>query len=98
MLESQGYIAAGVETTSRAFDVLHGVRVDAMFIGLTQCEHEGMETINTAKRLQPGLKVLVASGSVQWASTYPSVDLFLRKPFSLDQLSTALDQLLSNRI
>lgn len=97
MLDSQSYIAVGVETSSRAFEVLQGVRVDVLLIGLTQCEREGTEIVNAAKNVQPGLKVIVASGIGQWLSSYPSVDLFLRKPFSLDQLHVAMDQLLSNR-
>jgi len=95
MLDAQGYIAAGVESTARALQVLQGVRVNVLLMSLAQCDLEGPQTLRIAKTLQPTLKVIVASGSGARTSTHPAIDLVVRKPFSMEEIRDALVQVLT---
>lgn len=56
----------------------------------------GVDFINYIKRKYPSIKIIMISGfsSVRDVALANGADVFLEKPFSLDELTGAIDQLL----
>lgn len=89
-------------TGSEAIEKLHETSFDALLLDLVMPGKGGIETIMDIRSIRPGLPIIVMSGKVTFgdASVTRLVEQYgalavLAKPFSSDDLRTALDQALA---
>ena len=97
LLEMQGYEADELSDGMEAIDRLD---LDAHRLDLVVLDYEmpllgGLETLNALRALQPGLKALlcIRKGKQGNVATLPEGVSFLKKPFTLHDLSEALDNI-----
>ncbi|MDV2990976.1 MAG: Sensor kinase CckA [Chroococcidiopsis sp. SAG 2025] len=97
-LEAHNYrtIAAnnGIEALSR-YREYHD-RAQLVLIDLMMPELDGMKTIARLRGLNPQLKIIANSGSIQTTSTSIGVDAFLSKPYSLKNLLSTIQLVLNS--
>jgi PAS domain S-box-containing protein len=96
MLEGIGYEVVAAANGGEAAGILHesGARVQGVIMDLTMPDVAGEDLFGEVRRAQPGIPIVIASGYSARALpelmlTGPGV-VFLQKPYSIDQLSTAV--------
>jgi CheY-like chemotaxis protein len=90
MLEALKYRVVDVRDADTALSVLQGVWFDIMVASLKDDAPDEKRVVWEAKALQSHIKVVVVSGAYLEPSLHPSVDAFVLKPFSLDQIDAAI--------
>lgn len=96
MLEALKYNAFAISNAESAVGALHAVFYDVLLISLTPEDQDGAVLAQQAKQLQPHIKAIVVSGR-QPDALKPSVDAFVQKPFSLNQIDTAIKAVLASK-
>jgi DNA-binding response OmpR family regulator len=74
--------------------MLRGVWFDVMVVSLASDDPDGQNIAWEAKALQSHLKVVVVSGIPRTGTLDSTVDAFLQKPFTLDQINAVVKTLL----
>jgi CheY-like chemotaxis protein len=102
-LVKMGFEVAEAHNGSEALKVFGQNSPDLVLTDIVMPEKEGLETINALRRIQAGVKIIAMSGGGRGnAMDYLNVakmlgaDRVLSKPFSNDEIATALDELLGN--
>jgi DNA-binding response OmpR family regulator len=98
MLEEAGFdvleAASGVEACQLIDDPTH---VDLLVTDLNMPEADGVVVANRARAHTPGVPILFVSGRTDLLKSLsaPRPYSYLTKPFSMDQFSAAIDDLLT---
>jgi len=99
MLDALGYVASGVGDMDEMFQAMDRVVFDVVIASLTFHDPDAAVIAREAKRKQPRIKVIVASGYYPEEDLKPRIDAFVQKPFSLAQMDAAIRRLaLSSRM
>lgn len=93
MLERDGYEVIGVETAAAALRAMEDGPVDLAIVDYGLPDARGDEFVSTLKQRQPGLPVILVSGSVP-ESTDPAADAFLIKGEEPRELINTIARLL----
>jgi len=93
MVTALGHRAIGVLTTAMAIGALQAIKVDVAIIGLAPDDPDGIAIAALAKSHQPGIKTVVSSGKHVSRIAMPTIDAFLNKPFSIDDMRKTLQAL-----
>lgn len=102
LLSGLGYVAVGAASGEEVLDKYSNElnALDAVIIDMVMPGMSGGELYARLKRIRPDLKVLLCSGYSVNENIQAVLDQgcqgFLQKPFSLDQLSTAIRKLLAD--
>jgi DNA-binding response OmpR family regulator len=94
MLDALKYRVIDAKDHDIALNMLRGVWFDVMIVSLASNDPDGQSIAWEAKALQSHLKVVVASGISRARTLDSTVDAFLQKPFSLDQIDAVVKTLL----
>ena len=94
MMERDGYEVIGVETAAAALRALDERPVDLAIVDYGLPDARGDEFVRTLKQRQPGLPVILVSGSVP-ESTDPAADAFLIKGEEPRELINTVARLLA---
>lgn len=100
VLSREGYEVIGVDDATTALGVIEKRRVDLMLADVILPGIDGIELIDRARALRPGLQSIVMTGhgtndTVIAALRSKACD-FLSKPFSMDELTAAVKNALSH--
>lgn len=96
MLEDLGHTVLEANSGQRALEIIaSGVKIDAMMTDHAMPGMTGTELAEQARRLQPDLPILLATGYADLPSGQKSDLPRLSKPYMQDTLKTELDRLLS---
>jgi two-component system, cell cycle sensor histidine kinase and response regulator CckA len=101
ILREAGYTCLEAESGLAALGQLQsdGQRLDAMVVDIRLPDLSGLDLVRLARTLRPGTPALFISGYAQPLVEEPQLQkllhAFLAKPFSAEQLITAVQQLLS---
>jgi CheY-like chemotaxis protein len=101
MLSVLGYQVSVVESGEAAIEFVHSQSVDLMIIDmLMEPGMNGMQTYRKVKSFIPNQKALVTSGFSESedvkAALVAGVGGFIKKPYSMEQLGTAVRKVLGN--
>jgi CheY-like chemotaxis protein len=98
LLKDAGYQSECIGTGKQALAMVENkaVTVDALLIDLTLPDMPGLEVARQARLKRPSLPVVLTSGYPRYREVPPEFDgaPFLAKPYSLDELVTAVQRLL----
>jgi signal transduction histidine kinase/CheY-like chemotaxis protein len=96
-LRMQGYAVSDVATPSSCLMALRESRFDLLIADFAMPEMNGADLIREARRIQPELRVLVASGYADSAALTGVLGeaCVLRKPFAVAELSAAVAAMLA---
>ena len=97
-LSEQAYEVLEAEDGLKACEILQGREVQLLIVDLVMPVHEGLETIRSICRRGHNLKILAISGQrpeYLKAAGLLGADAVLRKPFSPDELRSAVKRLLA---
>lgn len=101
LLESLGFEVMTAENGRQALEVFgrHAAEIHLVVLDMMMPELDGIETFRELKRLDPGVKALLASGfsrqSITSSLEVEGLAGFLQKPFLRDQLGAKLREVLS---
>ena len=96
MLEDLGHTVLEANSGQRALEIIaSGVKIDAMMTDHAMPGMTGTELAERARRLQPQLPILLATGYADLPSGQKSDLPRLSKPYMQETLKTELDRLLS---
>jgi len=90
MVNAMGYRAAEANSHESALGALNGIWFNTIIVAPTPDDPDGRRVAWEAKALQPHIKVIVVSGSGGGHKPAPYVDAFVAKPFTLEQIKTAI--------
>jgi len=106
LLEKQNYRVLAAKSGLEALAVVrqHGPAIDALVTDIMMPEMDGVELIRVLRKMHPRLKIIASSGlgteqGGSWRAEELealSVKLFIAKPYTVDQLLSALQGLLRN--
>ncbi|WP_431270413.1 ATP-binding protein [Dankookia sp. P2] len=96
LLEDLGHSVLEAESGAKALAILAGgAAVDLLVTDYAMPGMTGLEVALAARRLRPGLRVVLASGFVDLAAGTPPADLpRLTKPYRQDELARVIDRML----
>ena len=103
-LVKMGYTVTEARNGKEALRAYEEEPADVVMTDLIMPEKEGLETIQALKKTQPTVRILAMSGAGR--SSWPDflrvakmmgADRILPKPFSNDEMTTMLDDLLTER-
>jgi DNA-binding NtrC family response regulator len=94
MLDSLGYVAVGAQDIGEMYHLMEHLVFNLMIVSLTVHDPDGELIASEAKAKQPKLKVIVASGHYPDSPLKPSIDAFIQKPFSVQQMGEAIKKVL----
>jgi len=90
MLNAIGHRAAEAKTAEVALGALTGVWFNTIIVSPTTDDPDGRRVAWEAKALQPHIKVILVSGAGGQHDLAPYVDVFVAKPFTLEQIKAAI--------
>ncbi|RKY28763.1 MAG: hypothetical protein DRP79_02010, partial [Planctomycetota bacterium] len=86
-----------VEEGGKALELLAAEQFDLVFLDITlPGDMNGIETFENVRRIAPGVKVVLATGSLEHARIQPYIDradAFLQKPFTMNDLLPLANEL-----
>ena len=94
MLEAISYRAVGFGSMQRALLAMQGVMFDAIIVGSNATSSIESSDPEEAKSVQPGIKIIIATGAILPRSLSLHADAVLYKPFGLNELAATLGALL----
>src|SRR3954466_16266804 len=99
-LEAAGYVVRGFSDPLEVIAAIqHGAPIpDILLTDFDMPQMNGLELIRRCRRLQPTLKTIMGSGTIDPAAMLgegASVNRFLQKPYSPAALRSAIGQLMS---
>ncbi len=97
MVESLGLLGYGVEEAStgrQGLDRIADHLPDALIVDFAMNGMNGAEVARGARQLAPDLPIILVTGYAEIAGPAEDVDAVLRKPFSIEELSGALQRAL----
>ena len=91
MLLKKGYFVLEARDGTTALDLIraHNESIDVLLLDVTLPGASSREVLEEARRLKPGLSVIVTSANSEEmanATLACKVERFIRKPFGLDEL------------
>lgn len=96
VLGDAGYQVDGASDGLDALNKLKNDGVDVMLVDLTLPKMDGIELLRTAKRIKPGLSVIMMTGDVNLQSVINSIRHgacdFIAKPFNLEKAVAAVNR------
>lgn len=95
-LSSRGFRVLATENGNEAMRLLAQERVDVLFADVVMPGLNGIELAKQAKLMQPGIRVLLATGYLSRAQEAQSVAKLLYKPLRPDQIETEIRALLDS--
>jgi YesN/AraC family two-component response regulator len=101
-LKRRGHDVLEASNGRRGMDLLESERVDLVITDIIMPEQEGVETIQAIRKHHPGMRVIAMSGGGRYddseyylsAARWFGSDFSLSKPFTANELITAVDNLL----
>jgi len=94
-LKGQGYQAIACSSGKEALEVLEHEKITAVISDLNMPEINGLAVLDQFKKMTPnGVSILYTGTGKTGVADHPSVDVFLSKPFELNQLQGLLQQVL----
>jgi CheY-like chemotaxis protein len=100
VLKHAGYrvLSAGDGVNGAVLFARHFEEIDALVTDISLPGMRGLEFAQFARKIRSNIKVLFASGSIEQETAVSSVDgsRFLAKPFTSEQLLTAVEMLLKD--
>jgi DNA-binding NtrC family response regulator len=95
-LEKEGHDVTAVEDGEAALNQLRSDRWDLLLSDIRMPIVDGVELLELAKQLQPGLKVILITAHATVSQAVQAVKLgafdYITKPFEDDELTTAIDR------
>ena len=100
MLQKLGYSVLTASTGHEAIEILKENKVAFVILDMKMPEMNGYEIYPQLKKIQPNVKILLASGYMgdhsQKGLSNIGFDGFIQKPFDLKQLSEKIKDILEN--
>ena len=97
ILQAEGYEVVGASGGEAAIGLLRGERFDLVITDLVMPSVGGMEVLRVAKRVDPGLPVVVMTGFPSSATvaelTTMGMDEFITKPFDIEMVKRMVARL-----
>ncbi len=94
-LKGKGYQAVACSSGKEALETLEQEKFNAVISDLNMPEIDGLAVLAQFKKLTPdGVGILYTGTGKTGVADHPSVDVFLSKPFELNQLLGLLQQVL----
>jgi len=92
-LESLGYHALGAESGHAAIEIItRGVRVDMVLIDIAMPEINGVDTIKAMLTRDPSLPFLYMTGYMGPTKLDPSEQRVVKKPFTITELASKIEE------
>ena len=104
MVESMGFAVLTARDGEQAVEVVrrHGAEIRAIILDLTMPNLDGAAALERILRIQPGAKVILSSGYDEAEATQrvakERLAGFIRKPYHLEQLRSALQRVLGTAL
>ena len=101
ILSDVGYIVAEAGDGVAGVDSLRSSAADAVVMDIYMPLRDGFETIRELRRVAPGVRIVAISGGARGdfdplkAAEMLGADRALRKPFAMEELLAALDDVLA---
>ena len=100
MLQKLGYSVLAVSNGDRAIEILKENKVAFVLLDMQMPGINGFEIYHQIKKIQPEVKIILASGYIGDQSEERSksigFDGFIQKPFNLEQLSKKIEKIWVN--
>jgi CheY-like chemotaxis protein len=100
MLQKLGYSVLPVSNGDRAIEILKENKVAFVILDMLMPGINGFEIYHQIKKIQPEVKIILASGYIGDQSEERSkrigFDGFIQKPFNLEQLSKKIEKIWVN--
>jgi CheY-like chemotaxis protein len=102
IVESAGHSAIEAGNGQEAIEMFEEYRPDLVITDIFMPQTDGIETIRTIRRCQPDARIIAISGGYVGSGwnylgsvVVLGADMALQKPFTLSQMTTAIERLLS---
>jgi CheY-like chemotaxis protein len=105
IVESAGHSAIEAGNGQEALEMFEEYRPDLVITDIFMPQTDGIETIRTIRRCQPDARIIAISGGYVGSGwnylgsvVVLGADLALQKPFTVSQMTAAIDRLLSRPV
>lgn len=98
MLTATGFRTVSLQTVELALGALQAINIDVAIFSATFEDPHGTDFAIAAKRIQPALKIVVATERNFPERSDPHVDATVHKPFLLPEISSIVRQLCHSKI
>jgi CheY-like chemotaxis protein len=105
IVESAGHSAIEAGNGQEAIEMFEEYRPDLVITDIFMPQTDGIETIRAIRRCQPDARIIAISGGYVGSGwnylgsvVVLGADLALQKPFTVRQMTTAIDRLLSRPV
>ena len=105
IVESAGHSAIEAGNGQEAIEMFQEYRPDLVITDIFMPQTDGIETIRTIRRCQPDARIIAISGGYVGSGwnylgsvVVLGADMALQKPFTLSQMTTAIERLLSRPV
>src|SRR5689334_17012472 len=96
MIESFGYSVVVAEDGTKALETFKGRHVDALLTDITMPGMNGYELAEQVRKLKPKIPIICMTGYTTVPHDAKRCDTFLRKPFTPQELQSAIRHVLLN--
>ncbi len=96
LLEAHGCRVFVAASAVEAMRILAQESVDVLFTDIVMPDQDGIELAKQAKKLQPDLRIMFATGYFSRAASAERLGKLLFKPLRADEVQAALDDVLGD--
>jgi two-component system cell cycle response regulator CpdR len=97
LLSTHGVRVLTAASAIEAMRVLAQERVDVLFTDIVMPDKDGIELARQAQQLQPGIRLMFATGYFSRAATAAQLGKLLFKPLRASEIEAALNDVLSDK-
>jgi YesN/AraC family two-component response regulator len=97
LLSTHGVRVLTASSAIEAMRVLAQERVDVLFTDIVMPDKDGIELARQAQQLQPGIRLIFATGYFSRAATAAQLGKLLFKPLRASEIETALKDVLGDK-
>ncbi len=96
LLKLHGVRVLTAVSATEALSILTRERADVLFTDIVMPDQDGIELAKQAKKLQPDLRIMFATGYFSRAASAERLGKLLFKPLRADEVQAALDDVLGD--
>jgi two-component system, cell cycle response regulator CpdR len=96
LLKLHGVRVLTATSAIEAISILTRERADVLFTDIVMPDQDGIELAKHAKKLQPDLRIMFATGYFSRAASAERLGKLLFKPLRADEVQAALDDVLAD--